>query len=327
MRRLRFDDLFSVFNRKKMDIRSCAAGLFILSFASIARGQIFLTQGNDIEEYSLNGTPINTDFITIPNLDDVSTKLAVEGNDLFVLHDGTVSEYTTGGQLVNATVYNAFFDTGSATAITVSGDKMFLSILRGRTSPNTIEEFTTAGVLLNSSLGVAFPEPQFMTVSGDNVFVESDPAIVLPPINGQLPLIAQFSISGGTSNSNFITGGFGAYFGLAQIGNDLFTTDFNTQNIAEFTTSGTLVTSTLLPGLNSTLDIVSGGDDLFAATQQGNIAEYTADGTIVNANLITGLAWVNLNIAVEVPEPGALESLVLCGSIFLLGRRGSWRLG
>jgi hypothetical protein len=308
-----------------MDIRSCAAGVFILSFASIARGQIFLTEGNDIEEYSLNGTPINTDLITIPNLDDVLTKLAVEGNDLFVLHEGTVSEYTTGGQLVNATVYNG--DLGSATAITVSGDKMFLSILSGRTSPNTIEEFTTAGVLLNSSLGVAFPTPLFMTVSGDNVFVESDPEIFLPAEMGQLPLIAQFSISGGTSNSNFITGSFGAYFGLAQIGNDLFTTDFNTQNIAEFTTSGTLVTSTLLPGLNSTLDIVSGGDDLFAATHQGNIAEYTADGTIVNANLITGLSELNLNIAVEVPEPGDLELLVLCGSIFLLGRRGSWRLG
>jgi hypothetical protein len=298
--------------------------LLITALSSTAHGQIFFNQRTTIEEYSLSGTPINTDLISNPNFNQF-TKLAVDGNNLFVLNNGIASVYTTDGKLLNANLFSGI----EAGAIAVSGDNVFLSVIGGRVAPNDIEEFTTAGTVINPLLGAANSFAENMTVSGNNVFTESATGVVTPLQAGEPQSIGEFSIGGETANPNFISTMNTNYYDVAVIGNDIFTSDFTTRTVWEFSTSGSILnTAFIRPPDDGPLAIASGGNDLFvsAANLFGLIGEYDATGAPVNANLITGLTGQVTTIAVEVPEPGSLSFLALISGAFLFRRRTSHRL-
>jgi hypothetical protein len=310
----------AIFSRAKSQTFGAIGFILLLAttLSSAANGQIFFSDGNNVEEYALSGNPINADLI--PSLGEV--QLAVSGNDLFVLSNSTgkISEYTTDGQLLSAA-----FTTNIASSIAVSGDKLFLSVANGR-SPNPIMEYTTSGVLVNSSIGAAGPGVQGMTVSGNELYVESDPFPVLPPMAGLPQYIGDFSISGGIANPTFITTSETQIIDVATLGNDIFTLDFNQNSVLEYSTSGAFLTSSLITLVPSDVGgvraLAVGGNDLFVLTQ-GTLGEYAADGKPVNANLISGLdVGDSYSMVVEVPEPGAFGLLTLGFCPFLFRRRG-----
>jgi hypothetical protein len=99
--------------------------------------------------------------------------------------------------------------------------------------------------------------------------------------------------------------------GVAAAGSDIFVEGEDTGNVAEFTTSGSLVNANLIAELNVPIGIAASGTDLFVANSgffNGSIGEYTTSGAVVNASLISGL-----NIA------GEAQPLAISGSdLFVL---------
>jgi hypothetical protein len=266
----------------------------------------------------LSGTPINTNLISNSQF-NTSLRLSVDGNDLFVLNNEVISEYTTDGTLLISNLLNGI----PASAMAASGGNLFVSVPIGRGNTGNIEQYTTAGAQVNPSLGMPNPIPENMTVSGDNVFVESNPLIFIPPQPGDPQWIGEFSSAGAAANPNFISTMNTNYYGVAVIGNDIFTSNFNTGTVWEFSSAGTLLNASFISlGGHEVLPLASGGNDLFVSGPSlGSIGEYDATGAAVNANLITGLAGEIRTITIEVPEPGPLSLFALCGSAFIYHRR------
>jgi len=74
------------------------------------------------------------------------------------------------------------------------------------------------------------------------------------------------------------------------VGNTGCCSDPGSDEIGEYTTSGTTVNASLITGLNDTFSIAVSGSNLFVSNSvSGTIGEYTTSGATVNASLITGL--------------------------------------
>jgi hypothetical protein len=71
---------------------------------------------------------------------------------------------------------------------------------------------------------------------------------------------------------------------------EIFVTNTVANTVSEFSSSGTLLTSSFITGLDAPKGIAISGSDLFIANSgNGTIGEYTTSGTTVNAALISGL--------------------------------------
>ncbi|HYA79055.1 MAG TPA: PEP-CTERM sorting domain-containing protein [Candidatus Nitrosopolaris sp.] len=109
-------------------------------------------------------------------------------------------------------------------------------------------------------------------------------------VNAGSGTIGEYSLSGQTINSSFITG-LSSPTGLAVSGGYLYVAQEN-GTIREYTTSGALVNPSLISGLYLPWGIAISGNNLFVANAGGEsstIGEYTINGATVNASLVTGL--------------------------------------
>ena len=84
----------------------------------------------------------------------------------------------------------------------------------------------------------------------------------------------------------------------------IFVTDWGNNAIAEYSTAGSMLNSSLITGLNQPRGIVSSGTDLFFLTGT-TIAEYTTAGVVVGAPLI--------------PRLSGMADLALSGSDLFIG--------
>ena len=88
------------------------------------------------------------------------TAVAVAGSDLFVSSEsGTVGEYTTSGQTVNASLITGL---DNPVAIAISGSDLFIV----NAGNGTVGEYTTSGSEVNASLITGLVEPKGIAVSG-----------------------------------------------------------------------------------------------------------------------------------------------------------------
>jgi hypothetical protein len=238
---------------------------------------------------------------------------------IFVASGKAIGQYTASGASVNATVAN----TGTVASFAVAGDDVFYPT--GSGSVGVYDYFS--GATINSFIsGVSGAVA--VALSGSDLYVASS--------NGT---IGQYTISGQVINSSLITGlssaGTTQPLGLAVSGADIFVLTSQSETsgvalgaIAEYTTSGTAVNSSLVSnipikggsitafgpalfiangsvvseytssGMEVNGDLARGasfpsavaiyGSDLFVATSSG-VGEYTITGQAIDPNLITGL--------------------------------------
>jgi hypothetical protein len=118
----------------------------------------------------------------------------VSGSSLFVTNAawGTIGEYTTSGEVVNASLISGLGTPGSLSSIAVSGANLFV-VNQGDT--NTIGEYTTDGTTVNASLISGFV-PYGIAVSGSNLFVA----------NYNAGTIGKYTTSGAVVNASLISG-------------------------------------------------------------------------------------------------------------------------
>ena len=75
-------------------------------------------------------------------------------------------------------------------------------------------------------------------------------------------------------------------------GGDIYVVNSSTGTIGEYTTSGAVVNTSLIPGLNWPDGIAVSGSNLFVANTDSNtVCEYTTSGAVVNTSLISGVNW------------------------------------
>ena len=198
--------------------------------------------------------------------------IAVSGSDVFVTNsNGTIGEYTTSGATVNASLVSGL---SNPLAIAVSGSDLFVTNSNG-----TIGEYTTSGATVNASLVTGLSTPSGITVSGSDLFVT----------NTGTGKIGEYTTSGTTVNASLVSG-VNSPSGITVSGSDLFVTTGNGR-IGEYTTSGSTVSSGLVRNLSSPAGITVSGNDLFVTNRStGTVGEYTTSGSTVNAALITGRA-------------------------------------
>ncbi|HTU24583.1 MAG TPA: hypothetical protein VMF30_04250, partial [Pirellulales bacterium] len=229
----------------------------------------------------LAGPYVNSQFAStlISGLNDPAS-IVVSGNDVFFLNtsEGTISEYTTAGAVVNASLVSGLTEPAG---LALSGNDLFVSESNG-----TIGEYTTSGATVNAALISGLSAPGQLVVSGNDLLVAESNST-----------IGEYTTSGALVNASLITG-FADLISFAISGNDLFVArdslgiPFGSDaddigSVSEFTTSGTLVNASFITGLGTPSAIIASGGDLFVIAQ--GLSEYTTAGVPVNTQLVPGL--------------------------------------
>jgi hypothetical protein len=143
--------------------------------------------------------------------------------------------------------------------------------------------------------------------------------------SGQIPAIAEYSVSGAALNAELITGlsqtGLGT---LVVSGSDLFV-EYNGVNgttIGEYTTSGVLLNPSVVPPTVGLTDFVVSGSDVFVTNAGAStVAEYTTSGATVNASLIwesdnaQEIAVSGSDLFVTVPISGMIDEYTTSGTL------------
>jgi hypothetical protein len=254
------------------------------------------------------------------------TGIAVSGPDMFVASftGGTVSEYTTSGQTVNASLISLPpSNLSSIDSMTMSGSNLFL------TTQNVVAEYTKSGALVNSSLISGLNNAGQITASGSNLYILSQTPYT---ISGT---ISEYTTSGKFVNSfliprtdlteSFAVSGSDVFLNSEGLGPDAPGT------VSEYTTSGATVNASLITGLSGGGSIAVSGNDLFVSTGVNgvwNIDEYSKSGDFQNVTLDQGLylpgpILVQNNPFAPIPLPPAAWSAL--GTIGLIGLVGSLR--
>lgn len=215
--------------------------------------------------------------------------------DIFVTNwdSGTVGQYSNGGATINASLVTGL-NNPTAIALTGGGPGSFLLV--ESFSTNRISQYTlgaSAGTVTNPfpNLITGLSGPRGIALSGLDLFVASN--------NGATGSVAKYTLGAApgtvlTTNTSFLTGLSGSTNGLASSGGNLFV-QTNTF-IAEYTTAGVPVNTSLITGLTGAQAIAADGSDLYVASfNAGNftIGKYTlgvTPGTLASSipNLITG---------------------------------------
>lgn len=156
----------------------------------------------------------------------------VAAAQIFVTAGNAVSEYTSSGALMNASLITGL---ASATAIAVSPTDLFIY----NSGSGSIGEYTLAGATVNATLIAGLSNISALAVSGGNVFA----------LDSSTGTVAEYSTSGALLNATLISG-LSNPVAMAVSGNDLFILNASgNPTIGEYTTSGTTVNAALISGL------------------------------------------------------------------------------
>jgi hypothetical protein len=153
-----------------------------------------------IVEWNMSGTDIGS--IPLAPAGGLPINITVSGGDVFADFGTTISEWTTSGALVNAsliTVTGSSFIEGMA----VSGSDIFLTnLVTGEQSAGVdwVSEYTTSGTLVNASLISGLVLPEEIAVYGGNLYVASP-----LPSSGLAFNIGEYTTSGTTVNPSVLT--------------------------------------------------------------------------------------------------------------------------
>lgn len=150
------------------------------------------TSGTLIDTIPLPGTTANGETTYV-----IPSVVGSSGSDIFLVYGTTLSEWTTTGTVVNASLI-----TGLAGGVAVFGSDIFVgNSAAGSHESGTdyVSEYNTSGTLLNPSLVTGLTEPGEIAVSGGNLFVESQGG-------PSTEVIGEYTLAGAPVNTSLLSG-------------------------------------------------------------------------------------------------------------------------
>lgn len=286
-------------------LRSLVLAIGFCSLIGATRGnaQIYVTTGNGVAAYNLDGTPLNTSLISgMYSVDD----LTISGTNIYVAYTATSSSTRNqiGVYTITGTTENAALLTGlvGPVYVTVSGSLIY-------TSTYEIGTYTLTGSTVNAAFITGLSLPNATVISGSNLYVA----------NAGSGTIGEYNASTGTAiNASLITG-LDTPTSMAVSGNLLFVAT-NSGTIGTYNLDGTPVNPTLISDISGALAISILGQDMYVLNRStGTIGQYGLDGTPINPTLVTGLGPNASTYLMVVPEPDSVF-LLLAGLGVLLGK-------
>jgi len=194
---------------------------------------------------------------------------------IFVDSGSNIAAYNTDGTVINTNLISS-----SAIGLATSQNNLFVGV------NDVINEYafdgTAVGTPLVSAVGVnGNPLSTRLAVSGNTIYASYWQS------NFGTSAIGVYTTSGTTVNDSLITNLPGFTGDIVVSGSNLFIG--NQGKVLEYTTSGTLLSSSFLGASNFAAFTIL-GNDLFAATTGGTIKQYNATtGALINGSFITGL--------------------------------------
>lgn len=162
---------------------------------------------------------------------------------------GTISQYTTSGSLVNASLITGVQPGGVIRDLTISEGNLFVasSGLDGAILSGVVGQYTLSGLAVDPVLLTVNGLATAVAVSGLQIFVGTGPGT---PEEAGLDVIAEYTIAGELVNPFLITG-LTVPLGIAVSGNDLYVAEenFTSGRIGRYTISGEPINPSLINGI------------------------------------------------------------------------------
>jgi hypothetical protein len=230
-----------------------------MSLATDGMGDLFVGEWANggmasVGEYSLNGSVINSSLLTLSDSSGTPELAADSEGQIFIGIRNTVSEYTTGGTLLNSFHVGSIASVADISALAVDGSgnvyAAYETGLQGVGYPynTTIEEYTASG----SALGRPITTPNYvnaLAVGGGDIFVSIRDGP--PDLENR---VDEYTTGGGLLMSGLISGTSG---NLALDGQGhLFVDSYGDGTVGVYTTSGDLLNSTVISGAGWPEDMV-----------------------------------------------------------------------
>jgi hypothetical protein len=227
--------------------------------------------------------------------------------DLYVANYGNakVEEYNaaTGAVIRNPLIANT--NSNQPTALALWGNNLYVG------EGGYIAEFNaTTGALLSSTFALFSYDPQYLGVSGGNLFATGQ----------SYPDVAEFNAqTGATESSNFIGSNYNnGYWGLTVSGNYLYVAGYtNTDGVSTGyisvynATSGALVTGSLAVFAGHTFAMTISGSDLYVSYAAQSGPEWS------EFNTTTGAAIAAFTIPPDFSSEGDPSGLAVSGTDIL----------
>jgi DNA-binding beta-propeller fold protein YncE len=292
----------------KIKVATC----LLLTFIATARvsAQIFVVFSGSlpnqgvIASYNLDGTVANPSLISGLNF---PVAVAQSGGLLYEVNNSsiTIGAYTTSGGTVSAALFTPTNYPGS---IAVSGDgtRIFVATTDFNSQNGRIEEYTSAGAAVSTSLITGLGRVSTLVESGGLLYLAN---------NGPISVYT----TGGVLVTSDLIPGVNA-LALAVSGNRLFVSDSTNDHIGEYTTGGVAVNTFLFLGQPEYVtDLAVAGDGLyFLDRAHGFVGVYDLNTTALNFSLITGIGNGSASgFAVAIPEPTTYVAIM--GGMALVG--------
>ena len=230
-----------------------------MSLATDGLGDLFVGEYSGgttatIGEYSLNGTAINSSFLTLSDSSSVPQLAADAQGHLFVSVGNTVSEYNTGGTLLNSFSIGPIATAVDIMALAVnSSDDLYTAYTTGNSLGQgyhgVIGEYTASGSPISKSLITTANLINDLTVGGGDIYVSLQDGP--PDIENR---IDEYTTDGSTVMSPLISDVSG-HTALDGQGN-LLVDSYGDGTISAYTTSGTLLGSDVISGAGGAEDMV-----------------------------------------------------------------------
>ena len=242
------------------------------------------------------------------------TNFAVAGDRIFTIDGstGTIGEYTTSGQTVNASLITGIF---RPSGIAVSGGVIYVT--SGDTVGAKIETYSISDQLLNPALVTGLNIPTDMAVDGTSLFV----------MNNGNGTVGDYTTAGATVNARFVGGIGPSGYGLSVANGIVYFTgalqNLGGTYVAAFDETGASRSAFPITTEQIANPVGALGSDIFIAPTNGTVASYNGlTGRLENANLFTLPAgYAGITSIVAVPEPATWLLLSGGGAFFLAGRR------
>lgn len=262
-----------------------------------------------VAEYSTSDQLLNSSFLSDIWL-TYPAAMTLDGNNIFVMDrvNGRIGQFSTSG----ATLNPAFINTTSGYGLAGDGNGTLYVCFPGS---GTIASYSTSGAQLNGSLISGIDEPFSLAVYGNLIYSANFASGTIGEYTTSGTTLNSALISGLSQPQTLAVDGQGNLYvprGVPSYGENY---------IDLYSGSGVLLQQSLITCPSLPVSMTISGNDLFIVYLTGGVSEYTTSGTLINSSVATGLPDPMSVLIIPEPSSAALGIFGLAFWLGISARR------